>query len=220
MPANPISIAIVDVHALFRKMLICYLSSLQNFQVSLQTPHFSELLPYLKETHIDILLADISISETDGIKVLQTIRANFPSVKILVMSMNTDIGLISELIEFGINGYISKAGDPEELISAIETAACGRLFQNKYFTEALYWNEQQNRRYFKKELTPLLSEREKKVLQLIWEEKNSKEIADDLNLGIRSIEKIRQDMKEKLGIRSTVGLLKHGIKNKIISTKT
>jgi DNA-binding NarL/FixJ family response regulator len=61
-----------------------------------------------------------------------------------------------------------------------------------------------------------LTGREKKVLQLLWEEKNNKEIADEIFLSVRSIEKIRQDMKEKLGIKSTVGLFKYAIERKII----
>jgi len=65
-----------------------------------------------------------------------------------------------------------------------------------------------------------LNEREKKMLQLIWEEKSNKEIADELFLGVRSVEKIRQDMKEKMGVKSTVGLLKYAINQRIIGVNS
>jgi DNA-binding NarL/FixJ family response regulator len=55
-----------------------------------------------------------------------------------------------------------------------------------------------------------------RILQMIWEEKSNKEIADELLLGVRSVEKIRQDIKEKVGVRSTVGLLKYAIHKKIV----
>jgi DNA-binding CsgD family transcriptional regulator len=61
-----------------------------------------------------------------------------------------------------------------------------------------------------------INEREKKILQLLWEEKSNKEIADELFLGIRTVERIRQDLKEKVGAKSTVGLLKYAINQKII----
>jgi DNA-binding NarL/FixJ family response regulator len=62
----------------------------------------------------------------------------------------------------------------------------------------------------------VFTEREKRILQLMWEEKSNKEIADELFLGIRSIEKIRQVMKEKTGVKSTIGLMKYALRNRLL----
>jgi DNA-binding NarL/FixJ family response regulator len=217
MPFKPISLAIVDDHVLFRKTLKSFLSEQPDLQVTAQASGILELLPRLRSSPIDVLLMDIFMPDGNGVDALRTIRAENAEIKILVVSMSTDMNLISEMLEAGIHGYISKADEPDDLLQAIKTASENRIFRNKHFTEALYWNSQNNIRTFTSSRRATLNDREKKILQLIWEEKSNKEIADELFLGVRSVEKIRQDIKEKLGVKSTVGLLKYAIDRKIIA---
>ncbi|HEX9513248.1 MAG TPA: response regulator transcription factor [Puia sp.] len=217
---KPINIAIVDDHSLFRKTLKNYLSEHENLNVAIQAADMFDLFSKLKTSSIDILLMDIFMPQLNGNEALKTLRIEYSTMKILVLSMSTDIDLISDLLDAGIHGYISKADEPEELLQAIEAVAENRIYRNKLFTEALYWNKQNNIKSFGDGAEFSLNEREKKILQLIWEEKSNKEIADALFLGIRSVEKIRQDMKEKIGVKSTVGLLKYAINKKIIGIGT
>lgn len=84
----------------------------------------------------------------------------------------------------------------------------------------MYWNRMQEKKAKTGAQAVVLNEREKEILQLLWEEKSNKEIAEHLFLSVRSVEKIRQDMKEKVSARSTVGLLKYAIHNNIIRVET
>jgi DNA-binding NarL/FixJ family response regulator len=152
----------------------------------------------------------------NGNEAIKTIREEYPDIKILILSMSTDMMLISDLLEAGIHGYISKADEPEDLLQAIAAVAEDRIYQNRLFTEALYWNKKKNINPAENDHDAKLSDRDRKILQLIWEEKSNKEISDELYLGIRSIEKVREDLKEKIGAKSTVGLLKYAIHKKII----
>ena len=213
---RPINLAIVDDHSLFRKTLKNYLSEQDNINVVIQAADFFDLFSKLKTTPTDILLMDIFMPQLNGNEALKSIRTEYPAMKILVLSMSTDIDLISDMLDAGIHGYISKADEPEELLQAIQAVADNRIYRNRLFTDALYWNKQNNIKHFSGRSEGSFNEREKKVLQLMWEEKSNKEIADTLFLGIRSVEKIRQDMKEKIGVKSTVGLLKYAISKKII----
>ena len=181
-----------------------------------QASNIFDLLGKLKDSTIDVLLMDIFLPQLNGNDALKMIREEHPFLKILVLSMSTDMDLISELLDSGIHGYLSKADEPEDLLQAIVAAFENRIYRNKLFTEALYWNKQNNILPSANSSTAILNDREKRVLQLLWEEKSNKEMANDLFLGIRSIEKIRQDMKEKIGAKSTVGLLKYAINKKII----
>jgi DNA-binding NarL/FixJ family response regulator len=218
MPLRPINLAIADDHVLFRKTLENYLSE-QDLSVSIQTSDIFDLLDRLKATPVDILLMDFFMPGLSGNEAVKTIRNEFPAVKILMLSMSTDMELISELLDSGIHGYISKSDEPEELLRAIQVLANNRIYRNRWFTEALYWSKQNNINVSPYTASPaILNEREKKILQLLWEEKNNKEIADELFLGVRSVEKIRQDIKEKIGARSTVGLLKYAIHKNIVFT--
>jgi len=85
--------------------------------------------------------------------------------------MCADMNLISDLLDGGIHGYILKSEEPEELLQAIRVVADNRLYRNKVFTEALYWNKQNDIKTFAGKSSLTLNEREKKILQLIWEEK-------------------------------------------------
>jgi DNA-binding NarL/FixJ family response regulator len=220
MLSRPINLAIVDDHVLFRKTLKAFLSDQENFNVTVQAADMFDLLNKLRTTSIDVLLMDIFLPELNGNEALKGIRSEYPAVKIIVLSMSTDLDLISDLLDAGIHGYISKGDEPEELLQAIRAVADNRIYRNRIFTEALYWNKQNNIRSHLEKSDKSLNEREKKILQLIWEEKSNKEIADELFLGVRSVEKIRQDLKEKIGVRSTVGLLKYAISHRIIGVNS
>lgn len=216
MLSRPINLAIVDDHALFRKTLRDYLSEQKNIRVTVQASAIFDLLGKLKDSSIDILLMDIFLPDMNGNDALKLIKSEYPAIKILVLSMSTDMNLISEMLDSGIHGYISKSEEPEDLLQAIQAVSDNRIYRNRLFTEALYWSKQNEIQSAAPNALIALSEREKKILQLIWEEKSNKEIADDLFLGVRSVEKIRQDLKEKIGAKSTVGLLKYAINKKVI----
>lgn len=216
MPFGPINLAIVDDHALFRKTLRNYLSGQEGINVTLQAKDAFDLLNRMPSAAIDVLVMDLIMPGLSGNDAIRLIRENYPEIKILVLSMSEDMNLISELLETGIYGYISKADEPEDLVQAIRAASGNMIYHNRVFTEALYLSRQLNIKSHKTGLRPTLNDREKRILQLIWEEKSNKEIGDELFLGVRSVEKIRQDLKEKLSVKSTIGLLKYAIDEKII----
>lgn len=211
-----INIGIVDDHALFRKSLKNYLAEQVNINVRIQASQMDELVGKLMHFPIDVLLMDLFMPGTNGSDAVRIVRAAYPDIRILILSMNSDMELISDLLDSGIHGYISKSDEPEELLEGIQAVAEGRIYRNRMFTEALYWSKQHNMQTFGKATFVELNEREKRVIQLIWEEKSNKEMANELFLGVRSVEKIRQELKEKIGVRSTVGLLKYAISNRIV----
>jgi DNA-binding NarL/FixJ family response regulator len=216
MLSRQLNLALVDDHAIFRETLKSFLSEQEAMHVAIQASDILDLLDKLRTSSIDVLLMDLFLPELTGTEALQTIHREYPDIKILILSASTDMDLISHLLDNGIHGYISKSDEPEELLQAIRAAANDQIYRNRLLTEALYWGRQNNVRSFMNGSHISLNEREKKILQLIWNEKNNKEIADELFLGVRSVEKIRQDLKEKIGAKSTVGLLKYGINKGII----
>jgi DNA-binding NarL/FixJ family response regulator len=211
-----INIALVDDHTLFRKTLASFFIPHPNINVVFEAPDAQELLTRLKTSFVDILLMDIFMPRLNGLEALKIIRREYPEIKVIALSMATDLHLVNELIDAGVYAFISKSDEPENLIHAITAASESRIYKNKWFTEALYWYRQNNMQKGSIKNTITFDEREKKILHLLWEEKSNKEIASEVFLGVRSIEKIRQDLKEKVDVKTTVGLLKFAIKNKII----
>jgi len=217
MANGSISIAIADDHTLFRKSLKGYLSQQKSIEVVIEASNAVELINELKNKTADIVLLDIFMPELNGDEAVKIIRAQYPDIKVIILSMYTDLAMVNDLIDTGIHAYISKADEPEQLLQAIRSVCENRIYKNKIFTEALYWNRQLNVKYGNiGKVNNSLEDREKKILQLLWEEKSNKEIADEVFLSVRSIEKIRQSMKEKLGVKSTIGLIKYGLNTKII----
>jgi DNA-binding NarL/FixJ family response regulator len=212
---KPIKLAVADDHILFRKTLQNYLETQVNVNILLHASNATELLKKLQCSSIDVLIIDISLPELNETELLKVLRHEFPDIKILVLSACRNLSIISELLDLGIYGYVSKLDEPQELLDALMSISNNTIYRNKIFTEALYWNKQSKIKDCNTD-TLVLNEREQKILQFLWDEQSNKEIAKQVFLSVRSVEKIRQDMKEKLGIKSTVGLLKYAIHKKII----
>jgi DNA-binding NarL/FixJ family response regulator len=210
-----IRLAIVDDHLLFRKALSNYLAEQVNIRIVINVPDLETLVDKLKHYSIDVLLLDILLPGPVSYETIKKIQLEYPRTKILILSMCNDLGVLSDLLDLGVHGCVSKADDPEELFTAINTIATNKIYRNKLFTDALYYNRQSNIQLNARDGN-VLNDREKKILQLIWEEKSNKEIADHFFLSIRSIEKIRQDIKDKLNLKSTIGLLKYAIRKRIV----
>lgn len=214
MPVTHIKLAILDNYTLFIKTLKSYLSERKNITVAIQSSNEYDLLQQLKHTQIDALLVDILMPALTDTIIL--IRQEYPRVKILLLGTDQDIHIMCDLLELGIYGFISKSGDPEDLLQAIDAVKENRVYRNRLFTDVLYENTQHENSRNKAKKEAALNDREKKILQLLWDEKSNKDIAAQLFVSIRTVEKTRQDLKDKLGVRSTVGILKYAIKNKII----
>lgn len=216
MLSKPVNVAIVDDHTLFRKTLKNFLSDQKNLHVVIQSPDIPDLLNQLKGVHVHVLIMDIYMPKINGLEAIKLLKHDYPDIKVLVLSMCTDMDILSDLLDSGVYGILSKTDEPEELMNAIASLYVQKIYRNRLFTEVMYCNKQNTIRMQSSISDVSLSKREKEILQWLWEEKSNKEIADYLFLSVRSVEKIRQDMKERVGVKSTVGLLKYAINKKII----
>jgi DNA-binding NarL/FixJ family response regulator len=220
MPASTIQIGIVDDHSLFRKALRNLLGSVPDFQVALDATDGDDLLQKLNSrNHLDVLLLDLSMPRLDGRETLRLLHNRFPHIKVVILSMGSDPQVVSELLNYGIYGYIPKEADVSELLEAIKGAAAGKLYQNKVLTEALYWRTTHTSQQAVGE-SAFINEKQRKILQLLWQEKSTQEIASEVFLSVSAVDKIKQQLKEKTGAKTTVGLIKFGISKSIIPVTT
>jgi len=216
MQGKQINLGIAEDHILYLRILEEYLTGKKDINVKVRACDGLDLFEKLKYASVEILLLDLFMSKMSGFDVIKTLQNEYPDIKILVLSVCHDLNTISGLLDFGIHGYLSKSDEPEELITAIRVISTDQIYRNKWFTDALYWYKEKKLPTEKNSNAVSLDDREKLILELLWEEKTNKEIADLIYLSTRSVEKIRQNMKEKLNVRSTIGLFKYAIKNNII----
>jgi DNA-binding NarL/FixJ family response regulator len=217
----PISVAIIDSHVLFRKILSHFLSLQDNISVVFQVSSTHEGLDLLKAASIDIILINPNVALEPMLLRSMTIdiRNEFPGIKIIGLWMFDETPINDGLMTLSFDGIICKSDEPDTLLRIIRGVYNHQIYNDINISRlgGLGQKNVHGKNYHQG--LNVLNDREKKIIELIWEGKSNKEIADTFFLGSKSIEKMRQDMKEKLGVKSTIGLIKYGIAKGIIRTK-
>lgn len=224
MPQNPtnlepIKVLIADDHVLYRAGVKTALSAKKDVKVIAEADNGMHLLNMLKMVQPDVILLDIQMPVMDGIGALPEIKKNWPHIKVIMLTMMDDHSMITKLMELGANSYLSKTSDSEIIYEAIKTC-----FEHEYYFNALTNKALLTNLKTKNVVTPQkiaqqeanLSDKEVLVLKLMCEEKSTKEIAEIVELSPRTIEAIRDKLKEKTGAKSTAGLILYAVKHNFL----
>ncbi len=207
----PLQIVIVDDHRLFRSGIASLINNLQRYKILFEAGDGDELTgkltPKLKP---DILLLDINMPKKDGIETAQWVRANYPDVKIIVLSMFEDAEKVLQMVKIGVKGYLLKDAEPAEFEQALAKVADGDVYYPEFVTKHLIHNFNRQNEMIK------LNAREIEFLKLAGSELTYKEIADQMCISARTVDGYRDQLFEKLQIKSRVGLVLYAIKNKLI----
>lgn len=153
----------------------------------------------------DIILLDINLPDTDGIKLCKKIRAQNLEVKIIALSSHEEAVIIKKTIQAGANSYVVKSKGENTLLEAIEKVTSDGYYFPEEITHLLLGIEQYKKR---DSLIPVLTRREKEVLHLILQEMTTIEIAKKLFISEATVTTHRQNLLSKLGARNTAGLVK------------
>jgi DNA-binding NarL/FixJ family response regulator len=208
---KPILIAIADDHPLVLNGLKTVLNQFANrFQLLWEATNGKEVLQNLESFFLpDVLLLDIQMPEKDGMETCKIINQKYPTIRIIALTNFEDVFYVKNMMKNGAQGYLLKTADIEVLLQAIETVYEGEEF----FDEAIKSKLIQDSLFGKRRtgLTPLLTRREKEVLKFIIDENTTLQIADKLFLSLRTVEKHRTNLLQKLGVKNTAGLVKEAI---------
>lgn len=213
-----ISIAVADDHQLFRSGLINLIHSFgSHYKVVLEAGNGKDLLQKLEQTTLpDLVLIDLNMPVMDGFETAKALRKNYPDLKVLMISMVDDEKTMIKLMKSGIRGYLSKSIEPEELKTALDITYAKGFYYTDLLTGKLI-----NAVQAKTETggLPKLTDREKHFLDLACSELTYKEIADQMFLSIKTVDGYRNDLFEKLDVKSRVGLVLYAIKNELVTLK-
>ncbi len=221
MSQNPnyIKVAIADDHKIFRDGIKMALSSKENLKIIWEAEDGKDLIHKIAIKKPDVLLMDIRMPEIDGINAIELLRKEYDDVKIIVLSMYDDQQTISKMMENGANAYLTKTTDPDEIYQAILTCMNDEFYFNQLVNNAVMGKLLQKknvRKHYGTNIPISFSEKELKILQLLGEDKTTDEISKIIFLSPRTIETIRQNMKNKVGAKTIGGLLVYGMRNKMI----
>lgn len=203
-------ILIADDHILIRAGLKQLIESFGNYEVVAEATTGKEALQLLEQSEVDVLLLDISMPDESGLDVLKRVRAQWPELRVLMLSMHSDTVHVKTALENGANGFLVKDSAPTELYVALNATMRGQKYISPSVSEGLldaWLRPEPNKRS-----DPRLSPRQQEILDLIGEGFSTKEIAARLNLSTKTIETHRARMMETLGLNRGPELLRYALK--------
>jgi len=199
-----IKVLLVDDHPLFREGLKYRLSLDPDIVVAEEAENGKLALAAMKNSDFDIVLMDINMPEMDGMYVLELIKEQEMDCKVLMLSMHDNKEYILAAMRHGADGYVLKDVPGNELIEAIKKVIAGKHYFSSEVTEILSQELASEQR-------GIVTRREQLVLRLISHGLNNKRIAQELNVSVRTVETHKRNIKQKLGIESTIGLVRYAI---------
>ena len=206
-------IILADDHILFRRGLKGIIDGVKGLEVIGEVGDGLELLKLLRTKTPDMVIVDISMPNLRGIEAVRELKKQFPGVMVLILTMHKDRTYLHQAISAGAEGYLLKEDTDPELFSAIEKIRQGRTYVSPHLTEGMIEDWAEIRRGSAAGSLPpeILTPREKEVIKLIADGKSSKEIGNLLFISVRTVERHRANIMNKLGIKKMADLVKYAI---------
>ena len=211
-----IKLLLVDDHPVVRKGIISCLAPHEHLQIVGEAADGREALRKARELTPDIILMDIDMPHMNGLAVTDLLRKELPKIKVLILSMHSNTDFVLRIIQSGARGYILKAATTEELVKAIDTINAGEAFFSSEVARAAL-NQYVRGTGPGGEKVMQLTNREREVLIHIADGLSNKEIANQLGVGVRTVETHRERIMRKLNIHSVAGLTKFAISQGLVS---
>lgn len=199
-----IKVLIADNHPIVRLGIRQILEAASNFDVIGDVSSTSELFSSLEKINPDVVMLEMDIPEINGIATLRKIKQEFPHIKVLMYSGQSEDVYALSTIRAGAFGYLSKTADVDYITTAVQKVAEGNMFITNELAQRLAFDEgtQKPRRFFRK-----LSTREVEVLKLLASGKRNKEVAEGLNLNEKTVSTYKARLMRKLNVDNLVDLL-------------
>ena len=212
---NSIEIVIADDHEIVLEGYSSILSELPNMKVVATARNGKELLHQLQSHRADVLLLDLNMPVMDGIEATPHIKAGFPNVKIIVLTMFDDAAHIKKLVDLGVDGYLLKNTDKNTLIRAIEAVVEGKTFFDSEITKTILNGFKQKVKIADEEV--VLSERELEIITLIASGMQTAEISEALFISPHTVKTHRKNINLKLGIHNLAELIMFAKRENLIN---
>lgn len=211
-----VRILLTDDHKLIRDALRGYLGGKERYNVVAEASDGNMALEKLREQTIDLVLMDINMEPVDGIEATRMIKAEFPQVKVIALSMLKETHQIKRMLAEGASGYLLKSCDQSEILHAIDTVMMGGQYFSREVTEVVMSSLAGKPAKPKAVVGEVpLSDREKEVLHLIVKEYTNREIADALFISPRTVDAHKRNLLEKTGSKNVAGLVLYAISQQL-----
>ncbi|MBH1959892.1 MAG: response regulator transcription factor [Flavobacteriia bacterium] len=211
-----IKIILADDHAIFLKGLRMMVNECSNFKVIGEASNGQELLDLLDQMNPDVILTDIKMPVMNGVEATKAAVEKYPHLKIMALTMFSDLKYMRLMAEAGASGFILKSIGKADLELAINTVSSGKTyFSPQLLGEMAEADPVESSGIFLEDVNERLTERELDVLQYIVKGLSTQEIADRLFISKRTVEGHRANLILKTGTRNVVDLVIYAIRNRL-----
>jgi DNA-binding NarL/FixJ family response regulator len=207
---------LVEDETMFRQLILLTLGKVKDLQVIGEFGLGKPGLEFCLREKPDLLVVDLMLPDINGIDIAREVRRVVPDMKILVITAHPSERLPADLLVLGVNGYVDKTEPIEYVLSAVETVRSGGMF----FASRIRAKSGAVSGLASNRLPmPIpLTEREQEIARLVAAGQMSKEIAAQLNLSVRTVEKHRANIMEKIGVREVASLTRWCIQAGLVDT--
>jgi len=211
-------IVIAEDHTILREGLRSLLSSHPEFEIVGEAEDGREAIQCVEKFKPDLILTDLSMPRMNGMEAIREIKRGSPDTKILVLTVHKTEEYILATLQAGANGYILKDSTHAELMLAIKHVLSGKHYISPEISDKVIEGYLEGRKTLKaKSSWETLTQREREILKLIAEGYKNKEIADYLCISVKTVEKHRANLMEKLNLHSIQALTAFAIEKGIVS---
>lgn len=208
-----IRIVVCDDHAIVREGLKGILGAQPDFQVVAEASDGHEVLQRVRGLEFDVLLLDMSMPGKSGVELIKQVKSEKPKLRILVLTMHEEHQYAVRAIRAGASGYLTKEGASAQLVTALRKVASGGAYISAEVAEQLALGAMPDANAAPHEK---LSDREFQVFRLIAEGKSVSEIADRLNLSVKTVSTHKANVLAKMGLSTQGELIRYALENKLI----
>jgi DNA-binding NarL/FixJ family response regulator len=211
-------VLLVEDHEIVRQGIKALLQGNPQVVVTGEASNGEEALEKISASQPDLILMDMNMPVMNGLDCTKLVKKQFPSIKVLILSMHNHENYLIDMLDAGADGYILKNSSKDELLFAIKKIANNGVYIGSEFTLGMLAKfKAENKSNMLPKINLALSDREKDVLTLIADGLTNAEIAGKLFTSIRTIETRRKRLLEKTGTTNTATLIRFAVKNGLIS---
>ena len=218
MAASKTKIVIAEDHKLFREGLRALLSDKADLKVVGEAGDGLEAIRTVKKCRPDLLLLDLSMPKMNGISVMKEIKNQFPETKIMALTIHESDQYVLEAFEAGADGYCLKDAGRNELMVAVDSVLQGKRYISPSISENVLEGYISGRKKLKSKTSwDTITQREREVLKLLGEGYQNKEISDMLHISVKTVEKHRANIMNKLDLHNAAALTAYAIEHGLVA---
>lgn len=215
-------IALVDDHQIVIDGIASVLADVDTYEIVGTANNGRDAVQLVRVAQPDLVLMDIDMPIMNGITASKELKKDFPDVKVIILSLHNEKAIIQNLIQIGVNGYLLKNSDKNEVLNAISQVLDGQKYFSSDVTLSLSGLAPSNSIKLANtdpgnaEKLSSLTEREIEILKGIADGMSNRQIGEQLFISQRTVDTHRQNIMKKLEVKKVVGLIKFAIKNGLV----